>query len=174
MTEKHDYTASVRRKGLENTGVTQDIAKKMFNTQGRSTLAIVELRHKRKIDDDDTGRGVELVIEALEPSQETSLDDHLRQLMRTMHQNRVLHSEDQALDIQVEGDLEPSVDAVIAAQKAHAAGEPHIFEPGEADEDGGTCWCGEGFEADVHAPVGATELEPATPGDADGREPPAD
>jgi predicted ATP-dependent Lon-type protease len=160
MTEKHDYTASVRRKGLENTGVTPDIAKTMYNTQGRSTLAIVELAHKRQINDDDTGRSVELVITSLEPSQNPELDDHLRQLMRTLHQNRVLHSEDQALDIEIAGDIEPSVDAVIAAQRAHAAGEPHVFDPGEDGSDDCVV-CGEDLEHDLHKLAADDEDPPA-------------
>lgn len=149
MTEKHDYAASVRRKGLENTGVTEDIAKKMYATQGRTTLAIVELRHKRQINDDDTGRSVELVIEALEPSQDPTLDDHLRQLMRTMHQNRVLTADDQQLAIETAGDVEPSVEKVIAAREAaDAADRPHEF----LDDGTGDCELCEGPKGNpIHA-----------------------
>lgn len=119
MTEKNEYAAKIRSKGLDNTGVTEDVAKDMFNTLGRSTLAIVELEHKRKIDDDDTGRTVELVVRLIEPSTSETLDAHLRELMRTMHQNRVLTAEDQQLQIETMDDLEPTVEGVIAAGQVH-------------------------------------------------------
>jgi hypothetical protein len=148
MTEKNTYTASVRRKGLEHTGVTEDVAKSMYHSLEKRTLFIGEVEHKRQSNDADTGRNVELVITTFEPSQDPALDDHLRQLLRTLHQNRVLHSEDQALDIEVNGDLEPSVDAVIAAQRAHEATQPHIFDPAE---DGDACTiCGEDLEHQLH------------------------
>lgn len=161
MTEKHEYVAAIRRKGLENTGVTADVAKKMYNTLERKTLAIVEVEHKRQINDADTGRGVELVIIAFEPSQDDALDDHLRQLMRTLHQNRVLHSEGQQLTIDTSDDVEPSVADVVAAQKAHEANVPHPYDPGEDSEPGDDACvlCGEEIDHELHAV--ATEPEPA-------------
>lgn len=161
MTEKHEYAASVRRKGLENTGVTEDIAKKMYGTQGRTTLAIVELRHKRQINDDDTGRSVELVIEALEPSQDPTLDEHLRQLMRTMHQNRVLTADDQQLQIDTAGDVEPSVEKVIAAREAaEAADRPHPYV-GDPNGDCDICDAPKGNP--IHAELEDLVDEPAEP-----------
>lgn len=125
MTEKHDYTAAVRGKGLENTGVTEDIARTMYSTLGRRTIAVVELKHVRQINDDKTGRKVELSIEALEPSTSPELDDHLRQVMRTLHQNRALKADGEQLAIDTADDLEPTVEGVIAA------GEQHIAETDE-------------------------------------------
>lgn len=148
MTEKQEYTASVRRKGLENTGVTPDIAKKMYGTQGRTTVAIVELRHKRQINDDDTGRSVELVIEALEPSQDDKLDEHLRQLMRTMHQGRVLNSEDGQLAIDTQDDLEPSVEKIIAARQADTDPYTYVHAKGGRDKRGAETPCGLKADAD--------------------------
>lgn len=147
MTDKNDYTAKIRAKGLEGTGVTEDIAKKMFHSQGKSTLAVVELVHKRKVDDDDTGRQVELVLRLVEPSTDETLNDHLRQLMRTMQQNRVLKSDDQQLQIDVADDLEPTVEQVVAAGKHH---EATTDDPLPDDED------------PVEAPATGDETAPAT------------
>jgi hypothetical protein len=134
-TEKHEYTAAIRRKGLDNTGVTEDLAKAMFHSLGRSTLAIVELEHKRKIDDDDTGRQVELVLKMVEPSTDANLDSHLRELTRTMHQNRVLNSRDHQLQIETTDDLEPTLEQVIAAGEQHVAEtDDQLPDP---DEDAG-------------------------------------
>lgn len=136
MTEKNEYTAKVRAKGLDNTGVTEDIAKAMFNTLGHTTLAIVEFEHKRKIDD-DTGRQVELVMKMVEPSTSPTLDAHLRELTRTMHQNRVLTDEDAQLQIDTMDDLEPTVEGVIAAGQAHVAHtDDELPDPHEEPESG--------------------------------------
>lgn len=137
MTEKHDYTATIRGKGLEGTGVTEDIAKSMYHTKGRSTLAVVELVHKRQIDDEDTGRKVELAIRLVEPSTSADLDTHLRELMNTMHQNRVLQSRDDQLTIDTTDDLEPTVEQVIAAGQQHVAEtDDELPEPDEDAQDG--------------------------------------
>ncbi|WP_193613136.1 hypothetical protein [Nocardioides lijunqiniae] len=134
MTEKNDYNAKVRGKGLENTGVTEDLAREMFNTLGRSTMAIVRLTHKRQINDDDTGRTVELTIDLLEPSTSAELDEHLRELTRTLHQNRALKADDQQLQIDTPGDLEPTVEGVIAAGRAHIAQTDDPLPEGDDDE----------------------------------------
>lgn len=161
MTEKHDYTAAIRGKGCDNTGITQDLARSMYSTLERSTYAIVRLKHARQINDTATGRKVELAIEEVEPSISEDLDAHLRQLMRTMHQNRVLNSDSQQLSIDTQGDLEPSVSDVIAAQRAHEANAPHPYDPGEDSEPGDDACvlCGEEIDHELHAV--ATEPEPA-------------
>lgn len=139
MTEKHDYAATIRGKGLDGTGVTEDIAKAMYHSKGSRTLAIVELVHKRQVDDEDTGRKVELAISLLEPSTSAELDDHLRELTRTLHQNRVLKSKDDQLQIDTLDDLEPTVDGVIAAGKQHIAEtDDELPEPEEPPIEGAT------------------------------------
>jgi hypothetical protein len=146
MTEKNEYAASIRSKGCDNTGITEEIAKKMYNTLERGTYAIVRLKHVRQINDTTAGRKVELVIEEIEPSQDPTLDEHLQQLMRTIHQNRVLHSDGQQLTIDGPDDLEPSVEQVI---KARQGSTPHVFDP---SEDGDDCIvCGEDLDHQLHA-----------------------
>ncbi|GAW57621.1 hypothetical protein, partial [Nocardioides sp. PD653] len=121
MTEKNAYNAKIRGKGLENTGVTEDLARTMYNTLERSTLAIVRLTHKRQINDADAGRTVELSIDMLEPSTSAELDDYLLNLCKTLHQNRTLKSEDAQLQIDTIDDLEPTVEQVIQAGQQHIA-----------------------------------------------------
>lgn len=156
MTDKNDYTARIRAKGLDNTGVTEDIAKSMFNSLGRSTLAIVELEHKRKIDDDDTGRTVELVIRMIEPSTSETLDTHLRELTKTMHQNRVLTADDQQLQIETAEDLEPTIEGVIAAGQAHIAEtDDELPDPDNEEAEG----AGDDPYSQVHAKGGKSPGE---------------
>lgn len=135
MTDKHDYTATIRGKGLDGTGVTEDIAKSMYHSMGKRTLAIVELVHKRQINDEDTGRKVELAISMLEPSTDPKLDDYLRNLTKTLHQNRVLKSSDEQLQIETQDDLEPTVEQVIAAGQQHLAETDDPLPDTDVDAD---------------------------------------
>ena len=137
----------------------------MYQTIERRTLAIVEVEHKRQINDADTGRSVELVITAFEPSQDQALDDHLRQLMRTLHQNRVLNSDEQQLAIDTQDDLEPKVEDVIAAQRAHQAAQPHVFDPADGSDE--CTLCGEELEHELHVVTAAPEQEADEDGSAD-------
>lgn len=135
MTDKNDYTAKVRTKGLDNTGVTEDIAKAMYHSPGRRTVALVELKHARQINDDDTGRKVELTIELIEPVQDEEMEKHLRQVMKTLHQNRALKSDGEQLAIDVRDDLEPTVEQVVAAGKHHEASTDEPLPDGGDEPD---------------------------------------
>lgn len=125
-----DTTARIRAKGTDSTGLTEEDARRMHGEVGKHYMAIVELKVAQKHGPDAEGqRGVDLTIEQLEPAERGSdLEAHLRELTRTVYQNRALNSEDQQLQIETAGDLERSVPDVIAAGKAH---EPHTFEPDE-------------------------------------------
>ncbi len=176
-----DYTAKIRAKGLDSTGVTEEIAQAMYNSPGRFTMAIVELKHVRQIHDADGDRQVELIINQIEPSTSPDLDAHLRNLTRTMHQNRALHSVDQQLQIETSDDLEPTIEQVIAAGEQHVAetddqlpdpddpdAEPQrpnpAWEPhGYVDTPYGTCGypdCGAAMGDKVHDDVTTTNVTP--------------
>jgi hypothetical protein len=153
MTDKNDYTAKVRTKGLDNTGVTEDIAKSMYHSPGRRTMAVVELKHARQINDDETGRKVELTIEQIYPAQDDILDEHLRQLMKTVKQNQVLKSDGDQLAIDVRSDLEPTVEQVVAAGRHHeATTDDELPDPEPDDERGDEAY----DDSHLHAP-GATD-----------------
>jgi hypothetical protein len=110
-----DYTARIRAKGLDATGVTEAIARKLYDNLGTYTMAIVELRAEKRFDDADGSHGVELVLTQVEPSEDGRLDDHLRNLTKALHTNRVLNSEDQQLQLDTADDISPKVTDVIAA-----------------------------------------------------------
>lgn len=174
MTKTQDYKGQIRSKRLGGTGVTEEQIRALYTRKGKFFVGLIEIEVEETHEKKDGNRKVDLLLNQVwlvtgEDDAAAELEAHLRQLMRTLHQNKVLKSDQEALDIQVQGDLEPSVAEVIAAKIAHDSGEPHAFEPGEPDEDGGTCWCGEDFEADVHQVVGATPLEPVDADEADDR-----
>jgi hypothetical protein len=136
MTEQLDYVAKIRAKGCANTGITEDIARELHARPGRRIMAIVELKVEERHEKAEGQNRVDLVIEQVEPATEQILDDHLRELTRTKHQNRVLQSEDAQLQIETGADVEPSVEDIIAArQAADAADQPHEF----VDDGTGDC-----------------------------------
>lgn len=176
-----DYTAKIRAKGLDATGVTEELAQQMYNTLGKSTLAIVELKHSRQIHDADGDRAVELVLTLVEPSTNPDLDAHLRELTRTMHQNRVLQSRDDQLQIETGEDLEPKVEDVIRAGQHHIAQtDDELPEPGD-ESDGDTeyddshdfeagpddsCICGRSYGDPIHGHDVAADWVDSQHGDA--------
>lgn len=142
-----DYTAKIRAKGLDTTGVTETIAKAMYSNLGTYTMAIVEIRAEKRTDDSDGAHGVELVLTQVEPSTDPRLDEHLRGLTQALHTNRVLMSEDGQLSIDTTDDIAPKVSDVIAAG---AALLPHGFDRDKKVKDDMVCTCGELEDHSLH------------------------
>lgn len=85
-----DYVAKIRAKGLDSTGVTEELAKSLYHQLGSHHLLVVEARVERRTENGDGTHTVELVLTQVEPSTATFVDDHLRELMRGMYRNRQL------------------------------------------------------------------------------------
>lgn len=136
-----DTTAKIRSKGLDSTGVTEEVAAQMYNSLGRYTMAIVELKHEDHGKNAEGKRRVELVITMVEPALDDTLENHLRELTRTLDYNRRLTSPDQELPIDRDAN-EPTVEGVVAAAKKL---EPHPFVDtnGVGDEYGTCDVCGD-------------------------------
>ncbi len=83
-----DYMAKVRSKGLDATGVTENIARSMFSTLGGHTMAIIELKHVKQSTDAEGKHSVELVITTLEPATDDRTANHLRELARGLYRTR--------------------------------------------------------------------------------------
>lgn len=126
-----DTTAKIRAKGCETTGLTEDLARKLWDAKaGKRLMAVVELEVVTPHGPDKEGkRSVDLVITQLEPAPEDMTEAHLRELTRSFHYERKLASPDDQLQIQTGDDLEPKVSDVLAAGKAF---EPHelFAQPG--------------------------------------------
>jgi hypothetical protein len=164
MTEQLDYVAKIRAKGCANTGITEDLARELHARPGRRIMAIVELKVEERHEKAEGQNRVDLVIEQVEPATEQILEDHLRELTRTKHQNRVLQSEDAQLQIETASDLEPSVEQIVAArQAADAADRPHAY----VDLNGECEVCEAPLGNPIHAelqdlPADVDDAEPAT------------
>lgn len=130
MSTKKDHLVKIRAKSdLAGTGVDEALARQMCNRKGKSYMAVVEVKVDELHDKASGQLGADLVITQFWPAADTlkggaDLDAHLRNLTRTMHQNHALNSEDEQLQIETPGDLEPKVSDVLAAGKAL---EPHEF-----------------------------------------------
>lgn len=143
-----DTTAKIRSKGLDATGVTERIAEEMFNRKGAHYMAIVEIKVDATHETADGKRGVDLILTQVEPATDDNLAEHLRELTRTVYFNRKLATDGPQLQIAGDSD-EPTVDAVIAAGRAH---RPHPFIAVDASQDNPICdVCGELETAPRHS-----------------------
>lgn len=82
------FVAKIRSKGLDATGVTEDVARQMYATLGAHTMMVVEVQHVKHSDDADGQHSVELVITTAEPAQDERMENHLRELARGMYRTR--------------------------------------------------------------------------------------
>jgi len=83
-----DTHAKIRAKGLDATGVTEDLADQMYRSKGAHYMAIVEIRVDETHENAEGKRKVDLILTQVEPSTSPTLDDHLRELTRTLYYNR--------------------------------------------------------------------------------------
>lgn len=166
MTQSMDYTGTVKTKRCKNTGMTEEIIRKLHGQPGARVMAIVELCVDDAHNKHDAPNHVDFTIEQLVPFVSGRDEAHLRSLTASAHQHRVLNSDDAQLAIDTQEDLEPSVDKIIAAREAsEAADKPHAF----IDDGAGDCDICDGPKANpIHA-----EVEDV-PDDADDADDPAD
>lgn len=159
-----DTTAQIAAKGCKSTGITEDLALKFYDQLGRKH-AIVELSSHARSENEDGKQSVTLQILSVEPVAPEA-EDHVRNLQRAMFMNRRLHSEDGQLTIDTRGDLEPTIEGVLAARAQY---EPHTY----VDTADATCdICGDPAGASLHQ-VLTDDEEPQEEDQADELEDPA-
>jgi hypothetical protein len=144
-----ETTAKIRAKGLDTTGVTEDIANQMYAHRGKHYMAIVEVKVEETHEKADGTKKVDLILTQVEPAASDDLDEHLRELVRTLYYNR--GTGDQPTLGQ--GTDEPTVEKVLAAGAKH---RPHPFvSGGVGDDDKPICdVCGLLEAAAVHSAQG--------------------
>lgn len=156
-----DYTAQIKAKGLDSTGVTEDIARQLYANLGRHEMFIVEGRVDARTEGNDGTHKVQLSLTMVEPAVDAQVAEHLRELARTLYQNRALSDGQLAIDHFL--DDEPTVDQVVNAGAKH---RPHPFLPVDASNDNGICdVCGFIETAPVHADRTQLDDPFATPAD---------
>lgn len=145
MTAKRDYAASITTTGLDGTGLTDEITRKLYSRRGSKYMAIVELVVDVTSDKRDGTHKVQLAIAGLEVVVDSpDMDEHLRGIQRTLHQNRGIHEGQLA----IEDSLEPTVKDHIERGAMH---RPHPFLPVDAADDNPICdVCGGLETAPVH------------------------
>jgi hypothetical protein len=150
-----EYTAKIKGKGLDGTGFTEELAASLFNRVGHHMLAIVEVQVVDKHGPNLKGqRGIELVITSIEPAEDSNLEDHLRELTRTLHYNRGL---DGHVGTTTEGQERTVADVMASGQQYR----PHPFLPDDAAKDTPICDVCGGIEASaVHSRQDVLDEDP--------------
>lgn len=149
MSEPLDYSARLKAKGLDGTGVTEDVAKAMSRSLGKHTILIVEVKHDELVQKADGGRQVKLaathvqvVTEAQEPV--------LRRLMAARHH---------------ETDPVASGQAVLTGTGQQESSDDVTAELARHINEDGTVWDGS-TEGPLEDP--ADEGDPGDPADEGG------
>jgi 2,4-dienoyl-CoA reductase-like NADH-dependent reductase (Old Yellow Enzyme family) len=125
-------TAKIAAKGTQNTGLTEDLAKRFHDQLGRKGIAIVEFCSETRTEKRDGDETVGLSILTFEPATTQLAEDYLRELSRGFHFDRGVADGQLALD----ETLEPKVADILAAGKPFI---PHPFLPANASEDNPIC-----------------------------------
>lgn len=148
MTTKRDYAASITTKGLDGTGLTEDVARKLYSRRGRKAMAVVELVVDETSDKRDGTHKVALAIAGLELVLDNAdIENHLRDLQQTIYANRQRADGQMAIDEQLGG--ERTVADVLASGKSH---RPHPFIVVDASVENPICDVCGGIEASaVHS-----------------------
>lgn len=127
-------TAKIRAKGLDATGVTEEIARRIADAEAGTLMCVVEIDYAEVHKPKGGDRRVDFVIRTVEPAPNQATEDHLRELTRSFYYERQLISPDGQLTIETREDLEPTVLDVVAAGKALTA---HDFTPVPDDPETG-------------------------------------
>jgi hypothetical protein len=150
-----DTTAKIRSKGLDATGVTEELAEKLFAHKGKHLMAIVELKVDEIHDKTDGKQRVDLVITQVEPADDSTtegkmLEDHLRELTRTTYYNRkVAGGKDGQLALPDADGPDPKIGDVIdrgnalrltEEQLADLAEQEAAADEAEAEDDDGPAY----------------------------------
>ncbi len=127
-----DYTATIKSKGLDSTGVTEEVARKLYSKLGGHMMFIVEGTVDSCTENIDGSKRVHLSLTQVEPAIDDALAEHLRELTRTLYQNRAVADGQAALD----DTLIPDIKDAVAEGARH---KPHPFLPTDAADDLGSC-----------------------------------
>ncbi len=129
-----DTTAKIRAKGLDATGITEELAEKMYAHKGKRYMGIVELQVDEIHEKTDGKRRVDLILTLVEPATDARLEDHLRELTRVCYFNR---QTDTPLPLSDADGPDPKIEDVIrngeALVERDEDGDPVGFWDGDAE-----------------------------------------
>lgn len=136
-----DNLAKINAKGCDGTGLTEELARKLFDNPGLHLMAIVELKPGTRHIKADGQHVVDLEINTIEPVVDGKLngrlDEHVRTIQAALYRNRALMENGEQLPLEP-GDDEPTVEGVLQAGAAlvetNAEGVPVLWD---GDPQGG-------------------------------------
>lgn len=144
-------TAQIAAKGCSATGITEEHAKRLHDSLGKTIVAVVEISSENRTENRDGDEKVKLVINTIEVAPEGMAAEHVRELARSFHYERKLAegNNDQTLPLPGDGP-EPKVTEVLAAGRKL---EHHDFEQDPAEPEAICLICGGGEAARVHQDI---------------------
>lgn len=143
-------TAKIASKGTNNTGITEDLAKRCHDQLGKKVLAVVELVAESRSEKRNGDESVSLSILTLEPAPNGTTEEHLRELARSFYYERQL-AEGQAPTLEYgDGHTEPDVETVLQAGARHKP-HPYLASTLSTDDTPVCDVCGQHEGAAVHA-----------------------
>ncbi|WP_447643187.1 hypothetical protein [Nocardioides zeae] len=169
MSSKKPHLVKLKGKGLDGTGVTDAVARQMCSAKGRRYMAVVEVTVDTLHDKLEGQVVADLTLDQFWPATSTSLSDHLRELTRTLHQNKGIEearaSGDQPLDF--EDGPSPKV-ADVLAHGGRFRPHPYLASTLSTEDEPVCDVCGEMEDAPAHA--AAAEGAPDETGEPDERD----
>lgn len=140
-------TAKIAAKGTKSTGITEDIAKRLHDSLGKTVVAIVEITSEARTEKKSGDEEVKLSLGMIEVAPNTMTEDHLRELARSFHYERQLADGQPTLD---GDDIEPKVNDVLAAGQQFRP-HPYLASTLSTEDDPVCDVCGQLESAVLHA-----------------------
>lgn len=143
----NDVTAKIAAKGCTNTGITEELATKLYDQLGRKTIAIIELVSEARTEKRDGKETVTLSVLTIEPAPNQTTEDHLRELARAFHYERQLAEDDTQL--RIDDNIEPTVSDVLQDGARHRP-HPYLASTLSTDDHAVCDVCGHTETAPLH------------------------
>lgn len=121
-------SAKIAAANLKDTGVTPDMARKMWDKLGSRHIAVVELVVDERTEDVGDTRGVKLTVTSIEVAGDNDMAEHMRELQRAIYMSRQSDKaltagvEDTPKDIATRG----QVTVLHCDRCVHSLGHAHI------------------------------------------------
>jgi len=162
MTDKKPYLAKLKSRGLDGTGVTENIARQLVLAKGRRYMALVEVE-VHTIHDNPEQMIADLAVEQFWPVvDDSSLDEHLREITAALYARRGSADGDEELDL--DGPA-PKVSDVLKAGARHRP-HPYITSGLSVDDDAACDVCGLREDAAQHQRAAGPADDPDASDDA--------
>ena len=141
-------TANIAAKGTQATGITEDIAKRLHDSLGKTIVAIVEISSEARTEKRNGDEQVKLAIGMIEVAPDGLAADHVRELARSFHYERQLAETGPMLPAEGDGP-EPTVTDVIKHGQQFKP-HPYLASTLSTDDTPVCDVCGQHENAAVH------------------------